>query len=224
MDDGIGEMARRYCGYGRWEAPFWFIGPESGQAREENNDLNLRREAWLYCGGGELSDIRDFHVFLNRRARHIVHPWFEKSPPFQSSIRPLMLLLMAFLQRPADNDNLRIYQRDRWGRLDGETCSIHLSGLAANSLQTPRDRELFRRERIAVIRQRMRTQRPALVVMYGTSVDTRDWEEIAGGAFPPDNIRRFETTILAVTRHPSRSPNAYWAELGDRLRQVVNGS
>jgi hypothetical protein len=62
-----------------------------------------------------------------------------------------MLLLMAFLERPTDKKSLQTYQRDQWGRLSsGETCVIELSGLPANSFKVPRDRELFRRERIEV--------------------------------------------------------------------------
>lgn len=30
MHDRILEMAKRSFGYGRWEAPYWFIGPEQG--------------------------------------------------------------------------------------------------------------------------------------------------------------------------------------------------
>ena len=137
-----------------------------------------------------------------------------------------MLLLMAFLARPTDYESLRTYQRDRWGMLnDGETCVIELSGLAANSFAVLRNRDECRSERIAVIRQRIRTYKPALVVMYGKK-DKKHWEEISEGAFPDDDIRRLDSTILAFTPHPSRPtrPREYWTEWGERLRQVANPS
>lgn len=51
MDDGVLEMARRSFGFGRWEAPYWFIGPEQGQGPHENGDLGLRLKAWHQLGG-----------------------------------------------------------------------------------------------------------------------------------------------------------------------------
>jgi len=113
-----------------------------------------------------------------------------------------MLLLMAVLEKPTDNESLRIYQRERWGRLsDGETCVIELCGLSANSLKVPRDRELFRAERVQAIRQRMLTYTPELVVMYGQN--QKHWEEIAGSSFPPDGVIRLQSTVLAFTPHPT---------------------
>ena len=126
-----------------------------------------------------------------------------------------MLLLMAFLERDRDNENLRTYQRDRWGMLSrGETCVIELSGLPAHNLQTPRDRESFRPERIEIIRQRMHTHRPALVIMYGLrEEEKRHWEEIAP----------LESTTIEFTPHPTSYglTNAYWVKLGERLRRQV---
>src|SRR5450631_3929638 len=121
------EMARRCYGYGRWAAPYWFIGPEQGQDRDENDDLNRRIEVWRGLGGEELSDCRAFHAKLGN------DKWHREIPRLQSTWRPLMLLLMTFLEKPTDNPSLRNYQRDSWGSLEGETCVIELSGLAANS-------------------------------------------------------------------------------------------
>jgi hypothetical protein len=269
MGDNIREMALRCYGYGRWEAPYWFIGPEQGQGPEENNDLNLRCEAWLHCGGGELSDCRKFCDFINEKVGQIILaariagqragrvgddlsaytlgaaatatgiskaglsraikrgallPWHQTRPPLQSTWRPLMSLLMTFLERPADNESLRAYQRDHWGMRKGErgeTCVIELSGLPANSFKVPRNRETFRRHRIKLISEKMRTHKPALVVMYGLTQRTY-WEKIAGGTFPNGVLRRLQqSTLLALAEAPTAHgvPNAYWVDLGKRLRE-----
>jgi hypothetical protein len=78
MDNEIREMGRRCYGYGRWEAPYWFIGPEQGQARNENHDLKLRCKAWLHCGGGELSDCSAFHDFMNQEAGRLITEWHRE--------------------------------------------------------------------------------------------------------------------------------------------------
>jgi hypothetical protein len=217
MDDRIREMARRCYGYGRWEAPYWFIGPEQGQALHEHDDLEARCEAWLTLGGGELSDCQAFSYLIREKR------WHRETPMLQNTWRRLMLLLMAFLQRPTDNENLKTYQRDRWGRTNDETCVIELSGLPANNFDVPRERGLFRPERISVICERMRTYKPELVVIYGVGTK-KQWT--SGGWYSPDSLRRLQSTILEFTPHPSRPSrkDAYWVAQGQRLRQLVNRS
>ena len=95
-------------GYGRWDAPYWFIGPEPGQARDEHNDLQRRFEAWLHLGGGELNDCRDFHALIGEKR------WHRERPQLQPTWRPLILLLMAFLERPTDKESLRNYRAGAW--------------------------------------------------------------------------------------------------------------
>ena len=138
MDADVREMAMRSFGYGRWDAPYWFIGPEQAQGRFEENDLKQRVKAWSLFGKYELDDCRAFHAQI-RESR-----WHRSKPALQPTWRPLLILLMAFLGKPVDNETLRAYQRDRWGSRSGETCVIELSGLAAASLAVERDRESFR--------------------------------------------------------------------------------
>lgn len=212
-------MARQCFGYGRWNAPYWFIGPEQGQAPSENDDLLPRVRAWHLSGGGELNDCRQFHALIGETR------WHRERPQLQSTWRPLLLLLMSFLGRTTDNDALRIYQRDHWGTLDGETCVIELSGLAARNLEVPRDRISFRDERIAIIRERMRCNKPVLVVMYGTS-EKSDWDAIAGRSFPPENVLKFGSTILACTPHPTSHglTNEFWKQSGQTLRHLAQSA
>lgn len=209
----INEMARGSYGYGRWEAPYWFIWPEQGQAREENDDLTARVEAWRRLGGGELVDCRNFHDEIGEKR------WHREIPNLQPTWRPLILLLMTYLGRPTDKESLRNYQRTQWATLEGETCLIDLSGLAANSFEVPRDREQFEKERITVIRHRMRDYKPRLVIMYGLGEQSH-WNEIAESSILPDGIQRLGKTLLAFARHPTShgSNNAYWTDFGERLR------
>ena len=220
MDHDTREMARRSFGYGRWDAPYWFIGPEQGQGRhEKENDLKPRLEAWLYFERHfkqiELNDCRDFHFHIDERR------WHGETPQLQRTWRRLMLLLMTFLGRPIGEESLLQYQRDKWGRLDGETCVIELSGLAARSARVPRDRKSFRTKRIEIIRERMLHYKPELVVMYGVS-QKHDWETITEQRFPPENVLNLGPTTVALALHPAawgnRAPDDYWRKLGQRLR------
>ena len=216
MEDAKHEMARRFYGYGRWDAPYWFIGPEPGKGRNQPADNTPRVKAWRRRGGTELLDCHDFHRRIGEKN------WHKDVPLLQPTWRPLMLLLMTFLEKPGDDKSLRTYQRDRWGRVSGgETCVIELSGLAAKSLKVPMDRGSFRQERIEIIHQRMHTYKPQLVVMYGGGQKGRKhWEEIAGSVFPADGILKLGYTTIALAPHPVvyGSKDQDWVKLGQRLR------
>ena len=128
---------------------------------------------------------------------------------------------MNFLEKATDKDTLRTYQLEQWGTLNGETCVIELSGLAARSFKVPRkDRYSFREERISVIRKRIGHYKPTLVVMYGAS-NKEDWERIAGETFPARNFFNLGPTILALMRHPASRgvTNESLRRLGEKLRQ-----
>ena len=132
-----------------------------------------------------------------------------------------MLLHWTALYEGAGRDDLRTYQRDRWGRLPGgETCVIELCGLAAKGFATPMDRERFRQERVEIIRQKIDGHRPRVVVMYGKS-EKMHWEEIAGCALTLDQPHRAGSTLFLFTTHTNTRGrrNSDWERLGKRLRE-----
>ena len=209
------EMARRFYGYGRWDAPYWFIGPEQGKGPTEAQDNALRLHAWVRLDEPELCDCHQFHCANGEQH------WHSENPRLQRTWRSLILLLMTFLGKPSDNESLRAYQRDRWGMARvGETCVIELCAFAAKSYKVPIDRESFRRHRIETIRQRMLEHKPDFVIMYGAS-DRKHWTEIAGGDLEPDKVEKHGSTLFAFTSHPVAHgrKDSDWAKLGEILRR-----
>jgi hypothetical protein len=225
MNDDVRAMARTCYGYGCWSAPYWFLGPEQGMGRNENDDLNRRIEAWRHFGSRELDDCREFHFRIGETRSH------GENPVLQQTWRKLLLTLMTFLGRPTDEATRLRYQQNEWGRQPSETCIIELSGLAAHSLKADRDRQCFRAERVLDIRARMHTYKPQFVIMYGKTRDCRNaWKAIADGAetitegaFPFVEFRKSGPTFLALTPHPASwgPTNEDWTELGTRLRTFV---
>src|SRR6185437_9669223 len=120
------EMARQRYGYGKWNAPYWFIGPEEGMAFDE--DIQRRIRAWGHC---DLNDCRKFHERIGE------HRWHEAPVKLQKTWKQLILCLMAFKGQQLDPRKqehkvfLRNYQSRHWGMQNGETCVIELSGLPA---------------------------------------------------------------------------------------------
>jgi|SRR5271167_2587190 len=211
------ELAKGCYGYGSWKAPYWFIGPEQGQSAAEYDDLKLRFEAFRKLGKDGLCDCGIFHDFIRETRWHRA-----RKPALQPTWRRLVLLLLTFLKQDSDNDSIRAYQRDQWGRLSGETCVIELSGLPARNLNVFRARDAFREKRIRFIRQKLLAFKPVFVVMYGMRAK-KCWEEIAGIRLAVSKARKVNSIIVAFAAHPVSFglKKKYWAVLGRRMRRLT---
>jgi hypothetical protein len=218
MDQATQKMARDCYGYGRWNAPFWFIGPEQGQGRWEM-DVLTRHQAFVELNDDGLCDCREFH-------KRISEPRFHReTPALQSTWRRLMLVLTAYRgtltgEKVKDKKTLCDYQRDQWGAstdrcegLKAETCVIELSGLPANNFSVERDRDAFRQERIEKILEKMRLKEPGFVVIYSKS-QSKYWKEIAD----------FELKSIRFAPSPTAHgyTDQYWINIGKELRAAGN--
>jgi hypothetical protein len=211
------EMAQKCFGYGRWDAPYWFIGPEQGKGNFESENNAQRVQAWHSLGRAEVCDCLEFHKEISDLS------WHGGRPRLQPTWRPLILLLKAFLNEATGIENLREYQRDRWGRAQqGETCGIELSGLAARNSRVQIDRKRFRRERVEIIRQRMMRSKPVFIVMYGLN-ERPSWEKIAGRELVRDCVVKAGPTMIAFAPHPQDHGrrNVDWINLGEMLRKEL---
>lgn len=220
MDADLLDMARHWYGYGRWEAKYWFIGPEPGQPEGDNvegDNLKERCKAWIDLGRGELVDCKEHHFGFGWTK------WHQKNPPTQPTWRGLIRLLLATKNGTQPSlDDIRSYQEKRWGMKNDESCVIELSSLAAPRLDAAGDHWLFLEERIKEIRQRILDQKPTFVVMYGEEHKPH-WEAIAGSRFGRENILTIGSTTAAFALHPVSYglPNDYWLQLAQKLRNQI---
>jgi hypothetical protein len=222
-DADIRDMAREWYGYGRWDVPYWFIGPEPGMKGGKKNDsLGARCTAWIDLGRGELIDCKCHHFKFGEC------DWHRDVPPPrpQATWKQLIRLLLATRDGslPDTIKDILPYQQKRCGMKSGETCVIELCSLAANKLKAKKavsfDPDAFREERIKIIRTRVAKYKPAFVVMYGRR-DWTYWEAIAGKALSPGNILRVGPTVFVFADHPVAHglPNSYWLQLAAKLRR-----
>jgi hypothetical protein len=225
-DADILDMARHWYGYGRWEAKYWFIGPEPGQPEGDNHEgdnLTVRCKAWVDLGRGELVDCKDHHFAFGWTK------WHKENAPTQPTWRALIRLLLAARNgtQPTLND-IRSYQQKHWGMRNDETCVIELCSLAAKKLRAKKginfDASMFVKERVKTIRERILKYNPAVVIMYGKK-DKSYWEEIAGQNFSgtPDICTIGDRpTQVVFANHPVDNVGvdpSYWLQLAERLRQ-----
>lgn len=200
-------------------------------AKSEGDNLLERCEAWAKLGSPELLDCRSHHVALRHtkwhvRSRRMAVPVNGHSmrPPTQSTWRRLITLLLAFKGERTDNDAIGEYQAADWGSARGETVVAELSALAANSLAVERDRDAFRRERCAHIRERLLEHRPTFALMYGLGAE-RWYEVIAGCSFDAEGYAWAGDTLCVLVEHPTAipgKPQEWWVARGWEIRTMVN--
>ncbi len=222
MADIEQEMAERFYGFGRWKAPYWFIGPEQGQAKDEKDELGPRLRAWEKLGKPELADLKDFHDQL--------HPgmWTEKGAPLQKTWRKLMLVLFSSRPGSFDKEDLRQYQQTKLGRASegiGETCLLELSGLPANSGKIARDRESCLDRRIARLASAVETYKPKLVVMYGRG-QQKVFERIVKPLPELDRATVVGKTVILFTKHTNarKLTDEHWCNLGKSLQEAMRSA
>jgi len=187
-------MAEHFYGYGRWDAPYRFIGPEPGRTRTDDN-LELRYLSWKSL---------EFRSLVDCAAHHRGIPltkWHQPHPPTQPTWRRLIRLLLSRKGEPTDIETICAYQKENWGRSTGETCVIKLSGLASPNLKTRRDRAKFLAGRIERICEEARVRSPEFIIICGAG--QRDsWERTAGAQFDSNGICREGKTVAAIACDP----------------------
>jgi|ERR1700736_808320 len=217
-DDAKSRAGRVWFGYGRWDAPYWFVGMEPG-----GKDENASYESWLRLGGSELLDCKAHHLDCEFTRWHI-----GPRPPTQSTWRRLIQALLAFKGEPTDLDAVRVYQRDRWGMSNDETASIELVALHAPSLSHASDRTAHREERVSTIQKRLFDNKPTFAIFYGGYRD--EYERIVGDRFDADGFAMCGPTVCALTPHPTAWLNRggwtedRWINIGKELRRKADGS
>jgi hypothetical protein len=226
-------MSKENYGYGTWSASYWFIGPEQGGSRSDS-EKQLRADTWQNLGSLSLNDSRIFH--RNIRQPH----WHEEPVSIQSTWGRLILAVLKFKGEQVTDDKRKEYQQNEWGSDSGETCVIELSGLAAPSLREKTseharlDSESLA-HRIEFILDKIRREHhtPKFIVLYGkTSLSCkRIWEALCQLSQPISDssldfaeFRKLNQTVIARIRHPIRSSNKIWIELGSELRRIIESS
>ena len=218
--------AARWFGYGRWEAPYWFIGKEPG-----GSDDPEQYASWLRLGGTELIDCREHDADCAAGETGLWHGP-EPGPNLQPTWRSLIAMTLAYEGAEAwDERKARQYQDERWGRSDGNTAVIELSAIASKSVSKAEVLRLVHlEERISVIRRHLASSPPKFVVFYGLGADAvhnvpylDHWRAIAQYDLGVDQPALIGNTVFVVEKHPTAhgTTTQHWMDLGRRIRALT---
>lgn len=209
--------SREWFGYGRWDAPYWFVGMEPG-----GTDDIAWYDTWLRLGGTELCDCRDHHLGTNFSKWHS-----ESRPPPQWTWRRLIQLLLGYEGKPADADAVSVYQRDRWGSLNGDTALAEVSALRARSMGVNVDRTTYSDHRISILQERLAANKPTFVVFYGVTYRAI-YEQIAQTQFDASGYAWHGPTLCVLVVHPAArgissemKSSDWWVRKGGEIRTIA---
>jgi hypothetical protein len=218
--DAKAKAAESWYGYGRWGAPYWFVGMEPGGTEEASS-----YESWLRLGGGELIDCRQHHFDTGFTRWH-----GDDQHATQPTWRRLIQTLLGFEGHPATLEDVLRVQHKEWGATDGETALIEICALHSPNTATKSDRTTYRDERIAKLRERLARYKPTFALFYGLTY-REQYEEVAGGVFGEDGLRWSGDTLCVLTPHPTShlhgkptpwANGEWWIALGQSMRETVD--
>jgi len=225
-------MIEAYCkqffGYGRWDAPVWFVGlEEAGTGREK--ELQARLRAWDKRGRRELEDAPSFYPACEH------HLWHGRDATLQHTWHRLIRVLLFARSEPVTEEIVVEFQKNSLGATSGHMCLAEFFPLPApshrhwpyaNHEHLPswmRNREQFMQtvlpERAAALRAKISVHHPRAVVFYFWKPRLYA-EAVAGGEFQPiipEKLLGLERdgTAYFITGHPAGNyPDDYFDGLG----------
>jgi len=217
-DQLLDEFVQTFYGYGRHCGKRWFIGMKEGGGHSFA-EVAKRLNAWADRGKCELEDLAEYHRAIGKPH------WFTDPPKLQPTWSKLIRILLSSDAQIPTTEQVRKYQRDSWGRLDGDTCLLDLLPPLPD-LANREGYEQCRARRIAHLRRQIREFTPKVVVFYSFGYRD-DWQAIAEVGLSQDAdgiyVGRNDSTLFVMTKHPTTPgvTNDYFHQVGRLIARIL---
>jgi len=188
------DFMNRFYGYGNYQGDYWLIGMEEGGG-SSFDDIEKRLATWKKRGRQELEDLAEYHIEMG------ITSLFRKRPKIQNTWGKLIRIIFASTGQIPTTNQVRDYQRDNLGRVNGNTCLVELLPLPSPSTghwlygkysQLPflenraKYKESLLAKRISHLQKQINQFQPKAVIFY--SFTYREyWQQIAQVDFSPDS-------------------------------------
>jgi hypothetical protein len=224
------EFAHGFFGYGSLHGDLWFVGMEEASAGTLA-DSQRRLGAWKDRGKPTVDHLREYHEAIG------VTECFDERPRLQPTWRGLMRIAHAVKQQRPSRDDLRVYQRDQWGKSDGDVALLELFPLPKPSRKSWPYKDwttlqwlssdLSYRQFLAGYRKRRLRElaaqyRPRAIVFYGAEhID--HYTDVCGPLLAFEGTRRptkrgtMDGAQVWHMWHPAYLPNADFETIGNSI-------
>lgn len=195
------EQLLGFVGYGRLDAPTWFLGMEEGRSEDAARRLQCQLQL------GQVADLRQAHLDVFQFMR-----FHGAQPKIQATWGTMCKIMLLLAGTEPTTDLVRHYQAHRLGRLDGETLLTELLPIAspnagmwdyASLLPSFPDRRTYERlvlpRRVELLRGLIEQHRPRLLVCYGAThwdAYRRLFPGAVWKARPPFEVKQGTPTVI----------------------------
>lgn len=210
MNGLLDDYAASFYGYGCWQAPVWFVGPEEGGGgnRAEiklgnyasaQSELCCRLEHW---DAQRQAQAQGAPPLLNLQEVPVAQWWFGANVAQRQNTWARLIMVLSGIQQIPQADVLeyRRGQRNAWGTPDCAACDLSLFPLPSPSrslwaykhflfVTRPIYEDAYLEQRASFLRQQIELRanaHPLTVVFYGSHPDW--WQQIAGVAGNPIDV------------------------------------
>ena len=134
-DSLLEKYIHNFYGYGNLNSKFWFISLEEGGGHSEK-EIQNRINAWENRGLKQLEDCKSYHLEFG------IAEWFQHNANIQNTWKMYIRMYFYavnnsdFINSNNQKELIRRYQRDKFGKINGEMCIMELRPLPSKNLNT----------------------------------------------------------------------------------------
>lgn len=218
-----------FYGFGRYDAPLWFIGPDCQYLQPKPGSTpDLLLELWHRRGQRELEDLAE----LSLRAG--ATRYFGDQPFLHRTLGRLARTAISFAGNEITDETVRRYQASRLGRFNGRSALLALHAVRparqsrrVHRLQSPKRLSAIESivekttdRRVGHIVHHIARHSPTTVIFFDLT-HRSVWESVAGTSMAPSGISgcfvaRSEGVTYIMMRHPESvgTTNYYFEAVG----------
>jgi len=236
-DHLLTQYMSQFAGYGNLDGDYWMIGMEEGGG-DTIEDIERRVAIWEESGQITLEDLKHYHDKIG------VTRWFGSHAKLQPTWNKLIRIIHGIKGLTPTTEDVRTYQKNHLGRLDGETCLAELMPLPSpsishwlyqniSSLPELRSRDEYLQHwghiRLQTLAKLINTHQPKYVVFYGAGYYQEWWSQLMPAnhkAVIIEGVKAYigdgEGTVFSVSPHPVATgvKNTFFHGLGNAMRKV----
>lgn len=211
-----------FVGYGRLNAPVWFLGMEEAGGGEDN----LRKRLSFLA----VDDCALAHQKLGITKHH----WDKRT--IQPTWRGMCCIMLELENRQATRENIRSYQADKLGRFQGNTLLTELMPIPKPSAHKweyqdliPQYKDLadyhaiVKPLRTKLLRGLVNEYKPVVLISYGKSYWSDYKDLFQSSSFSPNDsfeVGQSNETMVILTDHfTSRTMNNKWHNIVSLIQE-----
>jgi hypothetical protein len=181
-----------FLGYGRRDAPIWFVGIEEGLGIQKEEEV--KNNVYARTKFDSIMDLREAHERLIEDGRPID---IVNKASFTAVWVWMAKIVLAHRRQSWDLDSAKNYVRTKLGRRDGETFLTELSPVPSARTSDKKWSNYFKQygsaslieERQRTLRKLLAENQPQLVICYGKAYGSQfshllqiNWEPVQTNA------------------------------------------